>query len=188
MRSRTRCGLPMFAALALWFALGSPDALGAAAASSAAPAALPCADPRLPHAILVGPFPSAARSALPTVTIDGPLRPLVVAVAADTHTRDLGLMCVLHLRAGSGMLFVFRDAERWAFWMKNTLIPLDMIWLDPAGRVTAVARDVPPSTLATPDRAVARRDGFGRYVIEVGAGEADDLGIRSGVQLALPPL
>jgi uncharacterized membrane protein (UPF0127 family) len=63
-----------------------------------------------------------------------------------------------------------------------------MIWLDADGTITTVAANVPSSTLETPDAAVARRNGHGRYVIELRAGEAARERLAVGTRLQLPPL
>jgi hypothetical protein len=81
------------------------------------------------------------------------------------------------------MVFVFPEAGFYPFWMKNTLIPLDMIWLDEARRVVAVAASVPPCT-ADPCPSYPPLAG-GRpldalYVIELASGSARRLGIEPG--------
>jgi uncharacterized membrane protein (UPF0127 family) len=97
-------------------------------------------------------------------------------------------MCVTKLRPQRGMIFVFAQSGRWDFWMKNTLVPLDMVWLDADGTVTTVAADVPAATRTTPDDAVARRSGNGLYVIELTAGEAAVDHLVVGKRLSLPAL
>ena len=123
---------------------------------------------------------------LPVVQVDAPRATLHLAIAADEHTRELGLMCVTHLRPQSGMIFIFTRDDKWEFWMKNTLISLDMVWVRPDGKVDAVAAKVPASPRTTGDDAVARRTGHGLYVIELAAGEAARDGISPGIRLRLP--
>jgi hypothetical protein len=72
--------------------------------------------------------------------------------------------------------------------MKNTLVPLDMVFVRGDGIVAKVAGDVPATPDGTPDDAVARASGRGRFVIELGAGDAARLGIVPGTKLPLPPL
>jgi len=151
-------------------------------------ATAPCANARLPQSILDGPSSRTLKDALPTIELRVMQATLHLAVADDEPNRELGLMCVTRLRPHAGMLFAFARDANWEFWMKNTLIPLDMIWVERNGTVNAVAANVPASTLQTTDDSVARRSGYGRYVIELRAGEARRDGILKGTKLALPPL
>ena len=69
----------------------------------------------------------------------------------------------------SGMLFLFRDAAPHQFWMKNTMIPLDIVWLDDSGRVVFVSANTPPSP-RTPAR--TRPAVPARGVLEIAGGMA----------------
>jgi uncharacterized membrane protein (UPF0127 family) len=180
-----RSGIACAAAVAIAAALGMTSATRAAADEPAALVA--CANPALPPAILGGGF-AGAGTPLPTIRVAGASVPLVLAVAADEGSRELGLMCVTRLKPHAGMIFVFSAPMVQEFWMKNTLVPLDMIWVAPDGRVTSVAAHVPESTRSTPDDAVARRRGEGLYVIELADGEAAADGIVAGVKLSFPRL
>lgn len=88
-----------------------------------------------------------------------------------------GLQFRSHLPANRGMLFIFKDENQiQKFWMKDTRIPLDMIWLDQEGRIIEVLEDVPPCVadpcpVYGPDEPAA-------YVLELNAGTADDLGLK----------
>jgi uncharacterized membrane protein (UPF0127 family) len=97
-------------------------------------------------------------------------------------------MCVTRLLPQHGMIFVFDRSAPQEFWMKNTLVPLDMVWVAADGTVTNVAAAVPASTRETPDDRVARRGGTGRFVIELPSREATVDGIVTGARLKLPPL
>ncbi len=121
-----------------------------------------------------------------TETVVAPSARLALAIAATEAQRESGLMCVTKLHKHAGMIFVFDRDDTVRFWMKHTLIPLDMVWLDTNGRVTTLASHVPAATLETPDDKVARRSGIGRYVIELNSGEAVKDGIHIGVRLKLP--
>jgi len=160
-------------------------ACGRGAASS--PVVASCANPDLPPELLDGPV-SAPAAPLRVVTAAAGAVRLRLAVAADEPTRELGLMCVLRLRPQHGMIFVFDHAADWEFWMKNTLEPLDMVWVDDAGAVTSIAANVPASTRTAADADVARRRGRGKFVIELPAGEAASDGLTAGLRLGLPPL
>jgi len=69
---------------------------------------------------------------------------VIVEVASDDPTREQGLMYRDHLAEDRGMIFLFPQAGEYPFWMKNTLIPLDMIWMDADHRIVHIAHDVPP--------------------------------------------
>ncbi|HMD01934.1 MAG TPA: DUF192 domain-containing protein [Candidatus Baltobacteraceae bacterium] len=169
-------------------ALAVALALAPASARATEPATTACSNPRLPPAVLAGSTAFQKKPSLPVVRVRMPALALNLAVAANENDRELGLMCVLKLAPRSGMIFVFERANEQGFWMKNTLLSLDMIWVEADGRVSSVAARVPASTLETTDAKVARRTGHGRYVIELAAGEAAADGIVSGAQLQLPPL
>lgn len=79
-----------------------------------------------------------------------------------------------------GMLFVFSESRRQGFWMKNTLIPLDIIWMDGSHRVTFIAADVPPCAGNQCPSYIPDKESL--YVLEVNAGEAAALGVRPGDQ------
>ena len=69
---------------------------------------------------------------------------IIVEVASDDATREQGLMYRDHMAEDRGMIFLFPQAGEYPFWMKNTLIPLDMIWMDADHRIVHIALDVPP--------------------------------------------
>lgn len=104
-----------------------------------------------------------------------------VEIASDDATRAQGLMFRDHVRPGTGMIFLFPQDGNYPFWMKNTLVPLDMIWIDQQKRIAAVKHDVPPcqaDPCASYDpQAVAR------YVLEVAAGVAKQHRLEKGATL-----
>lgn len=67
-----------------------------------------------------------------------------VEVASDDATREQGLMYRDHLADDRGMIFLFTQSGEYPFWMKNTLIPLDMIWMDGEHRIVHIASNVQP--------------------------------------------
>lgn len=69
---------------------------------------------------------------------------VAVEVASDEETRSQGLMYRDHLADDRGMIFLFTQPGEYPFWMKNTLIPLDMIWMDSQHRIVHIAHDVQP--------------------------------------------
>jgi uncharacterized membrane protein (UPF0127 family) len=117
-------------------------------------------------------------------------RTLRLAVAATEPQRQHGLMNVPFVPAGQGMLFAFSgggDGQRY-FWMKDTITPLDMVFVKNDGTISQIAANVPATKPGTPDDKLARRDGIARYVIELGAGDAARLGLVPGMRLFIPPV
>ncbi len=101
---------------------------------------------------------------------------------ADTpQARGRGLMFRETLPRGAGMLFVYERPQRAAFWMKNTLIPLDMIFADRSGRVTRVHGGAVPGDLTPID------GGAGVFaVLEINGGLAARYGIAPGTVMRHP--
>jgi len=123
----------------------------------------------------------------PVVAVRAPYATLLLETARSAAERERGLMGRRVLAAHHGMLFVFEREATQYFWMKNTLVPLDMLFVSRRGVVTSVAARVPAPSPGTPEARLPRRQGRGRYVIELPAGEAARDGIRSGVNLRIPP-
>ena len=95
--------------------------------------------PRAPAA----PAPTADPVPGPTVVLpSGAVYTVEVARTPEEVTQ--GLMFRESLPAKSGMIFLFSDAAPHQFWMKNTMIPLDIVWLDGSGRVLFVSANTPP--------------------------------------------
>jgi uncharacterized protein len=108
-----------------------------------------------------------------------------VELADTPDERARGLMFRPTLDPAAGMLFVYETPREASFWMKNTLIPLDMIFADSAGRVTRVHSNAIPGDL----NAISGGPGV-VYVLEINGGLADRLGIVPGAELrhpAVPP-
>jgi uncharacterized protein len=121
---------------------------------------------------------------LPTMTLHAPRADLTLQIATTESERELGLMSVTKLPERTGMVFVFAQDQPIEFWMKDTLIPLDMVFVARNGTVRSVASDVPVVPESTPDDRIPRRTGSAMYVIELPAGEAAKDGIRAGASLA----
>lgn len=103
-----------------------------------------------------------------------------VEIAGTPERRALGLMYRKELAADAGMLFVFEAADHLTFWMKNTVLPLDMIFITDDRRVLGIVKDAVPFT--TTSRGV---DGKSRYVLEVNAGFSERHGVRDGDTVTL---
>jgi uncharacterized membrane protein (UPF0127 family) len=120
---------------------------------------------------------------LPTIVVHAPRALLALQVANTEDQRETGLMSVTKLPAHTGMVFVFDADVPVTFWMKDTLVPLDMVFVAPDGTVRSVADNVPVVPETAPDDAIPRRSGTAKYVIELPAGEAASDGIVKGVTL-----
>ena len=116
----------------------------------------------------------------PRVTLpDGSVIP--VELATDDPTRAQGLMFRDQLPPDRGMLFMFPQTGNYPFWMKNTLIPLDMIWIDEQKRIVHIAHDVPPCKAdPCPSYDPAA---FAKYVLELAGGVAARHGLANGQAL-----
>jgi len=104
-----------------------------------------------------------------------------VTVADDPGERAQGLMNVPEMPRGSGMLFVYERPQTASFWMRNTLIPLDMIFMDATGTVTRVHENAVPLD-ETP---IPGGDDV-LLVLEINGGLAGRLGVAPGSQLRRP--
>jgi len=104
-----------------------------------------------------------------------------VEVATTPMQHQYGLMFVTALGGDEGMLFVFKANAMRSFWMKNTLIPLDMLFFDDKGLLVNVFENVPPQTLDS-----RRSTAPARYVLEMKGGSVARHGIKSAARLLLP--
>ena len=109
-----------------------------------------------------------------------------VEIADDDAERARGLMFRDALPAGHGMLFIHERQEPQAYWMKNTRIPLDILYFDNARKLVSQQRDVPPCSLgdACPPYP---SDAPARFVLELNAGEAARLQLNDGAELRFGP-
>jgi uncharacterized protein len=101
---------------------------------------------------------------------------------ADTPaTREQGLMFVRDMRPDQAMFFVYEPPQHVAMWMKNTLLPLDMLFVDEAGCVAKTVRDARPGSLDT-----ISADGQIALVVELKGGTTRALGIEAGDRVQRP--
>ena len=156
------------------------------------PSPVPTPTTRLPTATPF-PLPSPTSTPSPTVTAT-PLPPLprvtlegvtfTVELAITPEERARGLMGRGRLDDTQGMLFIYQTDATPAFWMRGMLIPLDIVWIDADGMVAGIERDVPPAPstidppLYYPPRPI-------RYVLEINAGRAGEVGIVAGSRATL---
>ena len=125
---------------------------------------------------------AASTDAAPvSVTLHG--QRFSVELATNEAAREHGLMMRTSLAADHGMLFVFPDTAPRGFWMKNTLIPLDILYFDAQRKLVSAQLDVPPCK-ADPCP-IYPSAGPARYVLELSAGTARRIGARDGDTLAI---
>ena len=101
-----------------------------------------------------------------------------IEIADDDQLRAQGLMYRDHLAPDAGMLFFFAREDEYPFWMKNTRIPLDIIWIDSNRRIAHVKHEVPPCR--TPDCPSYPPNAKAQYVLELAGGEAAKHGLKAG--------
>jgi uncharacterized membrane protein (UPF0127 family) len=98
-------------------------------------------------------------------TAGGAHHAVTVELARTPEERARGLMQRQRLDPDAGMLFLFEETARHGFWMKNTLIPLDLVFLSEDGRIAAIVEGAAPHSLTLRDGGVESR-----YVLEVNGG------------------
>jgi len=138
-------------------------------------------------------FGCRSSTALPTVdlTFTSPAgvvsERFVMEVAATPAERGKGLMFRKSLGVSEGMIFLFDQQRRQSFWMKNTFISLDMVFVSSDWKVVGILRDVPP--LTQDPRFVSAPS---QYVLEFAAGTAGRIGLTEGASVSiagsLPPV
>jgi hypothetical protein len=111
---------------------------------------------------------------------DGPVA-FRVELALTPEEQARGLMFRPSLPREAGMLFVYDPPRKARFWMKNTMIPLDMIFIDETGRIESIAERTTPYSLSTHES-----EGPVRGILEINGGLSDALGIAPGAQVVHP--
>lgn len=120
---------------------------------------------------------------LTLTSFDGSKTAIVTAEIADTpKERDRGLMDRNILEEGKGMLFVFKEPEMLSFWMKNTRIPLEILYFDQQGEFVNVASMVPCTAYPCPRYDA---EALSQYALEVNPGFREKHGIGVGWRLEL---
>jgi uncharacterized membrane protein (UPF0127 family) len=135
---------------------------------------------------LSSPVLAACKAAPPAETLISPLEPLTidtagglakfqVEIADDETERQNGLMYRKSLAPDRGMLFDFGDSEQRSFWMHNTYIPLDIIYIGADGYIVSIAAMATPQS----DTPIPSH-GLALGVLEIAGGRAGELGIKPG--------
>lgn len=102
-----------------------------------------------------------------------------IEIADTEFDRELGLMMRKTMEENQGMLFIFPDAEPQSFWMRNTFIPLDMVFIDSSKQIITIRKNTRP--LSDTDYSST---GPAQYVLEVNAGFTDKYGIKEGDKIS----
>ena len=105
---------------------------------------------------------------------------LKLEIADDDYQRETGLMYRQSMDEDQGMLFIFENEQPRGFYMKNTHIPLDLIFLDSKNKIVSITKDAQPESLETiPSNAPAQ------YVLEINGGLSDQWNLAVGDSLIL---
>jgi uncharacterized protein len=123
----------------------------------------------------------AARASGPSVELKG--QHFQIEIAADDASRERGLMFRDSMPTDHGMLFLFERPAVQTFWMKNTHIPLDILYFDQNYKLVSVSARTPPCHSMGNDCPVYSSSGPAQYVLELNAGVADKLGVKQGDEL-----
>lgn len=118
------------------------------------------------------------RSTLRIATPDARVHRFRVWIADNDMLRARGLMFVRSLEDDQGMLFIYPAEQRIAMWMKNTYIPLDMLFIDSSGKIVHVAHDTEPLSLETIESTQPAS-----AVLELKGGTAERLKIAPGARV-----
>jgi hypothetical protein len=106
---------------------------------------------------------------------DGKVLSFVVELATDDAEREQGLMNREEMKPDRGMLFDFGVTRPVYMWMKNTYLPLDMLFISPEGEITHIKADTLPLS-----EDIIDSHGAVRFVLEINGGVSDTLGIKVG--------
>jgi uncharacterized membrane protein (UPF0127 family) len=117
---------------------------------------------------------------LPTTTMRLGAESFTLEIADEDKEREIGLMNRRAMPASHGMIFVFPEEERRSFYMKNTLIPLDIVYADADGDIVSIHQMQPLDLTGISSRAPAK------YAIELNLGTAARLGLKPGDHLDIP--
>ena len=131
-------------------------------------------------ALAVGCAERGPNSGLATVDMQVGSRTYTLEVANTDASRQKGLMERDSVPEDRGMIFVFPEERELAFWMKNTRIPLDIIYLNSGGQVVSVHQMKPYDRTSVP----SARDA--KYAIELNLGQAAKAGVKPGDVLNIP--
>jgi len=123
---------------------------------------------------------TTSTSTLPTTAVQIGQQSFALEIADDNAERQMGLMHRQNMPPDHGMIFVFPEESMRNFWMKNTHIPLDILFLDKTGKVISIRKLEPLNEKGVSSIFPAQ------YAIELNQGAAEKAGIRVGETIAIP--
>lgn len=112
----------------------------------------------------------------------------LLEIATSINDKATGLANRTNLCPNCGMIFIFNQDSLQTFWMKNTLIPLDIIFIDSSGKVSNIETAVPEPGVNDFSLKLYRSSKPVMYVIELNAGISKELGLKAGDPIDLSPL
>ena len=105
-------------------------------------------------------------------------KPFLMDIAKTSEERNLGLMYKESLDSNKGMIFIYNKEKKHPFWMKNTMIPLDIIWLNKSKQVVYISKNTQPCKQN--DCLSIKPNRRAIYVLEINANLSDKLGLSIG--------
>ncbi|HEY5459235.1 MAG TPA: DUF192 domain-containing protein [Sphingomicrobium sp.] len=138
-------------------------------------AAVAACQPSASNAVELGQSPAGLEQLRLTIASNGKKNPFTVEVARSTEEQAQGLMYRSSLAADRGMIFPFDTPRQASFWMKNTLIPLDMIFIRADGSIANIEANTVPLSLQP-----VYSEGDVAAVLEIAGGRSAELGITAG--------
>jgi len=142
-------------------------------------ASLAACQPSASNAVELGRSPAGLEQVPLTITSGGKVHKFTVEVAKTPEEQATGLMNRSDLAHDRGMVFPFDPPRGASFWMKNTLIPLDMIFVRSDGTIANIATNTVPLSLEP-----VFSEGTVGAVLEIAGGRSDELGIKPGDKVA----
>jgi uncharacterized membrane protein (UPF0127 family) len=124
--------------------------------------------------------PAGTSAPAGTITVTLGSQPITLEIANTPDAREQGLMFRDTMPADHGMIFIFADERPLSFWMKNTRLKLDLLYLDAQGKVLDILTLYPHDLTGVPSSAPAQ------YAIELNTGTAERVGLKVGDTIKLP--
>lgn len=124
---------------------------------------------------------NAPQTGLATTAMTIGSREFTLEIANTESSRRTGLMKRDSMEDDHGMIFVFGEEDNLSFWMSNTRIPLDILYIDSAGKIVSIHAMKPYDLSSTPSKGPAK------YAIELNQGAAAASGVKAGDVLSIPP-